>query len=233
MILRKPGPLDDERVGGDADPSGARRRDRRLDARDQPPRRRDPRPSTSAGTEPAIPTASPARTIPLASRVTLVCDAYDAMRTDRPYRAAMSEERARAEIERHAGGQFCPIAAARAARGARRGPAASRRGTDPEAQPGRAARATRIASSAVATSPVNTPASTSSSSAPRSGPGSIPTAAASSSPADRRARGPVAMPGEGRRAAPRGRARGAPRSSPRWRSGRCLAPPAGRRPSAR
>ena len=50
--------------------------------------------------------------IPLASRVTLVCDAYDAMRTDRPYRAAMSEERARAEIERHAGGQFCPIAAA-------------------------------------------------------------------------------------------------------------------------
>ena len=49
--------------------------------------------------------------IPLASRVTLVCDAYHAMRTDRPYRAALSEQRARAEIERHAGTQFCPTAA--------------------------------------------------------------------------------------------------------------------------
>ena len=49
--------------------------------------------------------------IPLASRVTLVCDAYHAMCTDRPYRNAVSEERARAEIERHAGAQFCPTAA--------------------------------------------------------------------------------------------------------------------------
>ena len=66
--------------------------------------------------------------IPLASRVTLVCDAYDAMRTDRPYRAAVSEERARAEVRRNAGAQFCPTAAGaarRARRGAARAPGAA------------------------------------------------------------------------------------------------------------
>ncbi len=36
--------------------------------------------------------------IPLASRITLVCDAYHAMTSDRPYRKAMSAERARAEV---------------------------------------------------------------------------------------------------------------------------------------
>jgi hypothetical protein len=48
--------------------------------------------------------------IPLASRITLVCDAYHAMTSDRPYRAAMSPERAQGEIAAHLGTQFCPHA---------------------------------------------------------------------------------------------------------------------------
>ena len=46
--------------------------------------------------------------IPLASRICLACDAWHAMTSDRPYRAALSEPEARAELQRHAGTQFCP-----------------------------------------------------------------------------------------------------------------------------
>jgi diguanylate cyclase (GGDEF)-like protein len=46
--------------------------------------------------------------IPLASRIIFVCDAYDAMTTDRPYRKAMSEEHAIAELRRCASTQFDP-----------------------------------------------------------------------------------------------------------------------------
>lgn len=46
--------------------------------------------------------------IPIESRITLACDAYDAMTTDRPYRQAMSEADARAQLECNAGTQFCP-----------------------------------------------------------------------------------------------------------------------------
>jgi diguanylate cyclase (GGDEF)-like protein len=46
--------------------------------------------------------------IPLASRICLACDAWHAMTSDRPYRAALSPARARAELERNAGSQFCP-----------------------------------------------------------------------------------------------------------------------------
>jgi HD-GYP domain-containing protein (c-di-GMP phosphodiesterase class II) len=49
--------------------------------------------------------------IPVASRITLVCDAYDAMTSDRPYRRALAPEQARAEIEAGTGTQFCPAAA--------------------------------------------------------------------------------------------------------------------------
>ena len=49
--------------------------------------------------------------IPLASRITLVCDAYDAMTSDRPYRPALAVESAREEIARGMGSQFCPTAA--------------------------------------------------------------------------------------------------------------------------
>jgi hypothetical protein len=48
--------------------------------------------------------------IPLASRITLVCDAYHAMTSDRPYRRALAAEVARAEIEKGIGTQFCPLA---------------------------------------------------------------------------------------------------------------------------
>ena len=46
--------------------------------------------------------------IPLASRICLACDAWHAMTSDRPYRAALPEDEARAELRRYAGTQFCP-----------------------------------------------------------------------------------------------------------------------------
>ena len=46
--------------------------------------------------------------IPLPARVFSVCDAFDAMTTDRPYRAALSIDHAANEIERMAGVQFDP-----------------------------------------------------------------------------------------------------------------------------
>jgi hypothetical protein len=49
--------------------------------------------------------------IPLASRITFVCDAYHAMTSDRPYRKALSVDAARAEIAAATGSQFCPTAA--------------------------------------------------------------------------------------------------------------------------
>ncbi len=48
--------------------------------------------------------------IPLASRITLVCDAYHAMTSDRPYRRALTPEDARAEVVDGLGSQFCPTA---------------------------------------------------------------------------------------------------------------------------
>jgi two-component system cell cycle response regulator len=49
--------------------------------------------------------------IPLASRIINVCDAYDAMISDRPYRPARSPEDALAEIERCSGSMFDPTVA--------------------------------------------------------------------------------------------------------------------------
>ena len=46
--------------------------------------------------------------IPLAARIIAVCDAYDAMTSDRPYRPAMSTEAALAELRRNSGTQFDP-----------------------------------------------------------------------------------------------------------------------------
>jgi ribonuclease P protein subunit RPR2 len=46
--------------------------------------------------------------IPLPARVFQIVDAFDAMTTDRPYRASIGVERASAEIERMAGTQFDP-----------------------------------------------------------------------------------------------------------------------------
>ena len=46
--------------------------------------------------------------IPLASRIVCVCDAYDAMISDRPYRAALTRDQALAELARGAGKIFDP-----------------------------------------------------------------------------------------------------------------------------
>jgi HD-GYP domain-containing protein (c-di-GMP phosphodiesterase class II) len=46
--------------------------------------------------------------IPLAARILTVIDSYDAMTSDRVYRAAMSPLAARAELERCAGSQYDP-----------------------------------------------------------------------------------------------------------------------------
>ena len=45
--------------------------------------------------------------IPVVSRITFVCDAWDAMTSDRPYRRALGRDRALHELERNAGTQFC------------------------------------------------------------------------------------------------------------------------------
>src|SRR5258705_10855132 len=49
--------------------------------------------------------------LPLASHFLIVADSFDAMTTDRPYRAGLSHEAALLEIERHAGRQFHPTVA--------------------------------------------------------------------------------------------------------------------------
>jgi HD-GYP domain-containing protein (c-di-GMP phosphodiesterase class II) len=46
--------------------------------------------------------------IPLGARIVSVCDAYDAMITDRPYQAAVDSEHALAELRRCTGTQFDP-----------------------------------------------------------------------------------------------------------------------------
>jgi diguanylate cyclase (GGDEF)-like protein len=47
--------------------------------------------------------------IPMASRILLVADAFDAMTTDRPYRKAMPIEAAIEELKRYRGSQFDPV----------------------------------------------------------------------------------------------------------------------------
>jgi two-component system, cell cycle response regulator len=46
--------------------------------------------------------------IPLGARIVAVCDAFNAMTSDRPYRRAVSADAAVAELLRHAGTQFDP-----------------------------------------------------------------------------------------------------------------------------
>jgi two-component system, cell cycle response regulator len=50
--------------------------------------------------------------IPLGARIIAVCDAFDAMVTDRPYRAGMPRAEAEAELRRCAGSQFDPAVVA-------------------------------------------------------------------------------------------------------------------------
>lgn len=55
-------------------------------------------------------------TIPLVSRIVACCDAYDAMTTDRPYRPALTQQAALAQLEAGAGTQFDPAVCATLAR---------------------------------------------------------------------------------------------------------------------
>jgi len=55
------------------------------------------------------------RAIPLAARIIFCADAFDAMTTSRPYRAALTCEAAVAELRRGAGSQFDPLVAHRLA----------------------------------------------------------------------------------------------------------------------
>ncbi len=57
--------------------------------------------------------------IPLASRIVLACDAWNALQSDRPYRAALPREDALAELRRCSGTQFDPHGRRGAARPAR------------------------------------------------------------------------------------------------------------------
>ena len=50
--------------------------------------------------------------IPLISRIVHVCDAFDAMTSQRPYSDALTIEAGLAELQRHAGTQFDPVVVA-------------------------------------------------------------------------------------------------------------------------
>jgi hypothetical protein len=60
--------------------------------------------------------------IPLPARIVLVADAFDALTSDRPYRAKRPEHQALAEIRANAGTQFCPTVVAELDRLAREQP---------------------------------------------------------------------------------------------------------------
>ena len=68
-----------------------------------------------------------ANEIPLAARIISVCDSYDAMTSDRPYRTAMSEELALSELHNCSGTQFDPKVVNAFVRALRAFPAAQRR----------------------------------------------------------------------------------------------------------
>ena len=78
------------------------------------------------------PDGLPGEEIPLGSRIIAVCDAFDAMTSDRAYRPAMSRQAAMAELEAGAGTQFDP-AVVEAARAALEHPSAKRRAPAPTA----------------------------------------------------------------------------------------------------
>ena len=124
-ILNKPAALTEQRVRGDEDPH-----DRGpVHAR---PGRRPARPVGEIvrscherwdGT--GYPDGLAGEEIPLAARIVFACDAYNAMTTDRAYRAALRTDEALEELRANAGTQFDPTVVAALVRGGRaRQPAA-------------------------------------------------------------------------------------------------------------
>ena len=65
--------------------------------------------------------------IPIGARVVTVCDAFDAMTSNRPYRAARSPTEALAELRRCAGTQFDPTVVSRSRSSPRAAPHLTRR----------------------------------------------------------------------------------------------------------
>jgi diguanylate cyclase (GGDEF)-like protein len=106
-ILHKPGPLDDEewKVMADHPIAGERILLRIPDLAPIAPIVRHEHEHWD-GT--GYPDRLRGRRIPLGSRVILACDAWHAMRTDRPYRPALERDEAIAELRRGAGHQFDP-----------------------------------------------------------------------------------------------------------------------------
>ena len=82
-----------------------------------PASRRSSARATSGSTARGYPDGLAGDAIPLGARIVAVCDAYDAMISDRPYRRAMPHERALAELR--AGGR--DAVRPRRRRGVRRG----------------------------------------------------------------------------------------------------------------
>ncbi len=106
-VLRKPGPLnDDEFVHVRAHPEeGARMLELIGTLRAAVPCVLHHHERWDGG---GYPTGTAGSDIPPEARVLAVADAFDAMTSDRPYRPALSEGRAIAELERCAGTQFDP-----------------------------------------------------------------------------------------------------------------------------
>jgi diguanylate cyclase (GGDEF)-like protein len=110
-LLRKPGPLDEQETL-------AMRCHPELGARilEPVPRLRAVAPIVRSSHERydgnGYPDGLIGEAIPLESRIVAVCDAFDAMVSDRPYRAAMSRDDAVTELYASAGTQFDPLVVA-------------------------------------------------------------------------------------------------------------------------
>jgi HD-GYP domain-containing protein (c-di-GMP phosphodiesterase class II) len=106
-LLRKPGPLDEDEMR-------AMRCHPELGARilEPVPRLRAVAPIVRASHERfdghGYPDGLAGEEIPLGARVVAVCDAFDAMTSDRPYQRGTNVDAALEELRRHAGTQFDP-----------------------------------------------------------------------------------------------------------------------------
>ena len=109
-VLLKPGQLDPGRARRSWRPTRPRARAaRRLALRRccRSPRSSRAR-TTSAGTARGYPAGLAGEEIPLAGRICAICDVFDALVSERPYKEAWPAEAALDEIRRQAGSQFDP-----------------------------------------------------------------------------------------------------------------------------